>query len=112
MKAVEFFLVYDRLQPLEHFLVGEFGKSHDGAAGLNWLDQFRAIVASQSESRGVRVVCHNHSESLLSALSHGIGLVQNNELMHAWWDSDFLMRKLFDFLSDDINASIIGSIEL
>jgi hypothetical protein len=45
----------------QHFILSEFGKPNNSTSGLNRLNNFRAIIASQSESSCRTVLRHDHS---------------------------------------------------
>ena len=50
---LEAFSLDHLLEPLQHLLLLELCVAHDGAAGLDGLDQLRAIIARKSESSRV-----------------------------------------------------------
>ena len=72
------------------------GKPQHGASRLNGFNDLFGGVASEGEPRRVTVQLHRAPKSLLSGLRHAVRLVENNDLVPAFGQSDLLLGKHLD----------------
>ena len=68
--AADLLLLADVQEALQDVLLAQLGVAHDGAAGLDGLDDLGAGVAGQREARGIGVYLHCPPQRLLSASGH------------------------------------------
>ena len=61
---------------------------------------------------GGRVYFHGAPEGLLRGGRHGVGFVQNDKLVAARGQRDFLLGEHFDFGADHVDASRVRRVEL
>ena len=117
----------DGLQPtigVGHFLGGadvfETGQNlfvrktavpKDGGTGLNRLDDLGGNVARQCKPGGVGVNLHGSAEGLLGRRRHTVGLVEDDDLVTAGWETDLVLSESLDLVPHYINTPGIGRIE-
>jgi len=83
----------------------------DGGTGLNGFDDLGGNVARQGESGGVGVNLHGSAEGLLGRRRHTVGLVEDDNLVTAGWETDLVLSESLDLVPHYINTSGIGRIE-
>lgn len=79
---------------------------------LNRFDNLTTLITSERKSRCVRVYLHSSPEGLLSSRSHRIRLVQDDNLVFARWESHLFLSKHLDLVSDNIDTSLVGGVQL
>lgn len=97
--------VADLFNSLENLRIAEFRETQDCTAGLDWLDDLGAIVASKREARSGRVNLHGASKSLLCRCGHRVGLVQNDDLVSTSRQCHLLLREHLDLVAHHIDPS-------
>ena len=118
---------YNRLQPIVcvlHFLhltnlhhtcqnlgVRQTGKPQNCTTRLDGLDNLIRRIAGQCKTCRVRIQFHGSSQSLLSSICHRICLVQNDEFVLVLSQGDLFLGKVFDLVSHNVNAPIVGGIQ-
>ena len=97
---------------LEDLSVAEFPVANHSATALYRFDDFIARIASEGEASGATVELHRAAQSLLGTFRHGVGFVQDNDLLPTFGQGDFLLGKHFDLVPDYVDASLVGGVQL
>ncbi len=104
LAVLDLFRLADLHQSFDDLGVGQAGVAEDGAARLEGLDDLVGLVAGEGEAGGRGVDFHGASEGLLRAGGHAVGFVEDDDLLPALGEGDFLLREAFDSVADDIDA--------
>lgn len=120
--------------------VRESRVAQHGASGLDGLYDLLAVVGGEREPRRARVQLHGAPQRLLRALRHAVRLIQDHDLVPPRRQRDLrasqhisltpfiyiyirhnhkifitlylLLCKHFDLVPDDIDTTVVGSVEL
>lgn len=95
----------------QDLLVRETAVPKNGGAGLNGFDDLGGNVARQGESGGVGVNLHGSAEGLLGRRRHTVGLVEDDDLVTAGWETDLVLSESLDLVPHHINTSGVGRVE-
>lgn len=102
----------DEFESGQDLLVGEAAVPEDGGTGLNGFDDLGGDVARQGEAGGVGVDLHGSAKGLLGRGRHTVGLVEDDDLVTAGWETDFVLSESLDLVPYYVNTSGVGRIEL
>jgi hypothetical protein len=105
------FRVHNMVQPFLHLHNRQRGEPEPGATALNGRRDLVDIIANDAKADVLRVLFDDATECSLGGIRHHVSFVENDEFV-ALREERSRFCKLLDLLTNDVDASIVGCIQL